>query len=323
MSSALGATAAVAAGLDAKASAQSVNRPNVLIFMPDQQNGATVLPGSQMIKPNLDKFRGESVTFTEAHCPAPHCCPSRASFMSGWYPSEHGIYNNVSTDTAIHIDPYPGTPFWGNDLKRAGYQTAYSGKLHVGRNVTPEMCGFESLGSAEQNSLLPPPTARLKHYKQTRQENYDPANRKPGEILRPGWGNLQMYQTQPNAKYETLPDYRVVQSGIAGMKRLAANSKPWCVMISNSGGHDTYDVPKKFVDMYEGVDIELPKSYRDTLADKPGVYQRQRYEYWSQLSDSEAKECLKHYYAKLTMQDALFGEILAALEATGQAENTI
>ncbi|HEX5283016.1 MAG TPA: hypothetical protein VFW30_02765, partial [Bryocella sp.] len=34
--------------------------PNVLIFMPDQQNGATVLPGSPVIKPNMDRFLKEA-----------------------------------------------------------------------------------------------------------------------------------------------------------------------------------------------------------------------------------------------------------------------
>jgi arylsulfatase A-like enzyme len=94
-------------------------------------------------------------------------------------------------------------------------------------------------------------------------------------------------------------------------------------MISNSGAHDAYIVPKKFVDMYDPAKIELPPNFEDTMDDKPHVYQRQRYEYWSQLSDQETRDALRHYYAKCTMQDAIFGEMLEALEATGQADNTI
>src|SRR5215469_13983435 len=127
--------------------------PNILIFMPDQQNGSTVLSSSPVHKPNMDRFRRESVVFTSAYCPAPHCCPSRASFMTGLYPSEHGVFNNVTTDTAIHPNPYPGTPFWGLWLKAAGYNMGYSGKLHVGREVTPESCGFENVCALEQDSL--------------------------------------------------------------------------------------------------------------------------------------------------------------------------
>ena len=126
--------------------------PNVLIFMPDQQNGATVLPGSPVIKPNMDRFLRESVAFNSAYCPAPHCCPSRTSFMTGLYPSEHGVYNNVDNNAAIHQNPFPGTEYWGNWLRDAGYAMGYSGKLHVGRDVTPETCGFETLSHLEEFS---------------------------------------------------------------------------------------------------------------------------------------------------------------------------
>jgi arylsulfatase A-like enzyme len=110
---------------------------------------------------------------------------------------------------------------------------------------------------------------------------------------------------------------------MAGIKRMAAVGKPWCIMISNSGGHDPYNAPKKFVDLYDLAKIELPASYSDMLDDKPRVYQRQRYQYWSQLSDHEQRDALRHYWAKCSMQDALFGEMLQTLEQTGQAENTI
>jgi arylsulfatase A-like enzyme len=300
--------------------------PNILIFMPDQQNGATVLPGSPVLKPTMNKFMAEAITFTAAHCPAPHCCPSRASFMSSMYPSEHGVYNNVTTDTAIHPNPYPGTPYWGLELRNTGYQMGYAGKLHVGRDVTPETCGFENLSHLEQDSLKSNEARKSELWRQSREEIYDPAKRQDGEMVRPGWTNSQLYKTLPDGGprgYENLADYKIVQAGIAGMQRMAAAGKPWCLMISNSGGHDPYNAPKKFVDMYDPEKIELPVSFNDTLDDKPRIYQRQRYQYWSQLSAEENKQALLHYYAKCTMQDAIFGEILDALEKTGQVDNTI
>lgn len=294
--------------------------------MPDQQNGATVLPGSPVIKPNLDRFLKEAVAFNSAHCPAPHCCPSRASFMSGLYPSEHGVYNNVTTDTAIHPNPFPGTPFWGLWLKQAGYQMGYSGKLHVGRDITPESCGFENLSHLEQDHLKENEAREARQVKQARAEHIDPAHRQPGQYLRPDWPRAQLYRTLPDSGasgYEGLADARVMEAGIAGMKGLAAKGTPWCVMISNSGGHDPYNVPRKFVDMYDLDKIELPPSFSDLLDDKPRIYQRQRFQYWSQLSDRETKDALRHYYAKCTLQDALFGDLLKALGETGQVDNTI
>ncbi|HLI76436.1 MAG TPA: sulfatase-like hydrolase/transferase, partial [Acidobacteriaceae bacterium] len=310
----------------APVAAAPVGAPNILIFMPDQQNGATVLPGSPVHMPNMQKFRQEAVTFSSAHCPAPHCCPSRASFMTGLYPSEHGVFNNVTTQTAIHANPYPGTPFWGQWLKARGYQLGYAGKLHVGRDITPESCGFENLCTLEQDSLPLNLERDAQQWKQAHSQFASAQARRPGEILRPGWTNLQLYNTLPNAGpkgYESLADYRIVQAGIAGMKRMAASKGPWCVMVSNSGAHDPYAAPRAFVEMYDLDRIELPASFGDTMNDKPRIYQRQRYQYWSQLSDRETRDALRHYYAKCTMQDAMFGELLSALEETGQRDNTL
>jgi arylsulfatase A-like enzyme len=300
--------------------------PNVLIFMPDQQNGSTVLPESPVLKPNLDAFRQQAITFRNAHCPAPHCCPSRASFLTGLYPSEHGVFNNVTTDTAIHPNPFPRVQYWSSWLKDAGYSMGYAGKLHVGRTVTPETCGFENLSHLEQDSLAENEDRRKTVWQESRGEKMAPASRLPGEILRPDWTNMQLYRTLPDGGprgYEGLEDYKIVRAGIAGMQRFAAAGKPWCLMVSNSGAHDPYAAPKRFVDMYNLDSIELPASFRDTMDDKPRVYQRQRYQTWSQLSDTETRDCLRHYYAKCTMQDAMFGELLGALDATGQRQNTI
>lgn len=315
-----------ASGTSIPLSTRSSDAPNILIFMPDQQNGQTVLPGSPVIKPNLDRFRGEAITFDSAHCPAPHCCPSRASFMSSRYPSEHGVYNNVLTNTAIHTNPYPGTPFWGNDLRRAGYQLGYSGKLHVGRDVTPETCGFENLCHLEQGTYVSKADDRARDLARAKFDSAHSRPRVPGEIIRPGWPSLRLYKTLPDSGpkgYDNLADTKIVRAGIEGMRRMAQHKEPWCIMVSNSGAHDPYNAPKRFVDLYDREKIRLPESYFDPLDDKPRVYQRQRYEYWSQLSENETRQTLLHYYAKCTLQDALFGELLDALEATGQADNTI
>jgi arylsulfatase A-like enzyme len=75
--------------------------------------------------------------------------------------------------------------------------------------------------------------------------------------------------------------------------------------------------------MYDLKSIELPLNFRDTLEDKPHIYQRMRYQYWDQLSDDEVRDSIRHYRAKVTMQDALFGLLLDALDKTGQADNTM
>ncbi|MGH9438656.1 MAG: sulfatase-like hydrolase/transferase, partial [Terriglobia bacterium] len=319
----------------AQASAhQSGERPNILIFMPDQTQGQTVLPGYPCLTPHADRVAAEGVLFNSAYCPYPHCCPSRASFQSGLYPSEHGVFNNVNTDTAIHANPYPGTKYFAEYLRSAGYELDYSGKWHVGRDLSPQDAGWTNSYSKSggkpdywPSHFVAGRTRKDSRWAKAKEELGERDHRKPGEVLRPGWGNAQMYRTLaisgPDGFDTKRSDYRAVRVGIEKLQRLAGTGKPWGLMISNSGAHDPYDVPKKFVDMYDPKSIKLPPSFRDTMADKPRIYQRMRYQYWDQMSDDEVKQAILHYWAKVTMQDALFGLLLDALEKTGQADNTI
>lgn len=318
-----------ASGLQPSSSAQEATpqrrdrRPNILVFMPDQQQGSTVLPESHCLTPHMDAFLKQSVAFENMFCPSPHCCPSRASFMSGLYPSEHGVYNNVVTDTAIHWNPYPGTRFFSTDLKAAGYNLAYAGKWHVARDIEPHDVGWKELTAKAPGEYYHPFTSvEPGRWKGAYAQMQKDTPRAEGEVIRKGWGNFTLYETLPEG-YENLEDYKIMKAGIDGMKELAKEEKPWCVMISDSGGHDYYRAPKNFVDKYDPASIKLPKSFRDDLLDKPAIYQRMRYKNYAQLSEMEVRKALVHYWAKISLQDELFGKLLAALEETGQAENTI
>lgn len=298
-------------------------QPNILIFMPDQQQGATVLPEHPCLTPNVDRLSKEGLLFTSAFCPAPHCCPSRASFMTGLYPSEHGVFNNVDISSAIHADPYPDIHYFSQSLQQAGYNLGYSGKWHIGRTLRPENVGWVSLSSQKDEPGPPPGEDRRSASWQTARSQYaHPAARSVGQVIRPGWGDLALYGTQTES-FEKLRVYQAVRDGVNGISRLAADAKPWCVMVSNDGGHDPYFALPQFMDKYDWRKIELPRNFRDTMEDKPRIYQRMRFQYWQQLGDDEVKQAIAHYYALLTMQDALFGLLLDALEKTGQADNTL
>lgn len=313
------------------------DRPNILIFMPDQTQGQTVLPGYPCHTPNIDRFAKQGVLFNSSYCPYPHCCPSRTSFQTGLYPSEHGVWNNVDTDTAIHLNPYEGTRFFAQSLRAAGYELDYSGKWHVGRTLTPREAGWTNSYMTPGTETYftakyrPPRNRTDRFWERARREleRNQPSHRRQGQVLRPGWGNLWMYKTLPAEHYDQDHHehfgsfYKSVRVGIEKMQKLAHTGKPWALMVSNNGAHDPYLAPKNFVDLYDPKSIELPPNFRDTLADKPNVYQRMRYQYWNQLSDDEVKQTIAHYWARVTQQDDLFGRLLHALDQTGQADNTI
>jgi arylsulfatase A-like enzyme len=126
--------------------------------------------------------------------------------------------------------------------------------------------------------------------------------------------------------YEDHADYKVARAAVDALPDLARNADsgtPWCLYVGVLGPHDPYVVPERFAQRYNASEITLPLSYTDTLDDKPRVYRRVRRQYWDQLSQDEVRESIAHYWAYCTMMDSLLGEVLEALEATGQADNTL
>jgi arylsulfatase A-like enzyme len=295
------------------------NRPNILIVMTDHQRGDTVLAEHPTITPNIARLAAEGVTFTEAFCPTPHCCPSRATFMSGLLPSRHGIWNNVLNRQALRTSLHDGVRLWSEDLVDAGYAMHYSGKWHVSAEENPADRGWNEHD----------PTA-TKNYSHDRDWEYfasfagtpEPGERGEGEILLPGWsadGRYRLYGTCER----TPGDERTTEHAVRLIGELARSESPWCVYAGLTGPHDPFIVPQKYLDMYDLDDIPLPDNYSDTMEDKPRVYQRMRRDRFGQLTEREVREGIRHFRAYCTYLDDMFGRMLSALDESGQAENTV
>ena len=69
--------------------------------MTDHQRSDSVYPYNKAITPNVDSFATNGITFKNTFCPSPHCCLARATFFSGLYPSEHGVWNNVEVGNTL------------------------------------------------------------------------------------------------------------------------------------------------------------------------------------------------------------------------------
>jgi arylsulfatase A-like enzyme len=306
-----------------------MERPNILVFMTDQEQGDVVHPDHPCRTPHASRLAREGILFRRTFCPTAHCCPSRATFLTGLYPSRHGIYNNVSNPAAIHKTLKEGVGTFSEGLQQAGYHLVYTGKWHVTDAENPEDRGWEELYiTAGKGSYMHRSIADW--VRMARESHQEPDGseipRKRGEILRPGWGNYQLYRSYPTdgpKGYEEHRDYRVVREALEALPRLAQGEAPWFLFVGVTGPHDPFVVPERFVRMYDPREIELPPSFADTLDDKPRVYQRMRRQYWGQLSEEEVRESIAHYWGYCTMMDAMFGEVLDALDATGQAENTL
>ncbi len=298
-------------------------QPNILIFMTDQERGDVVHPDHPCITPNATRLAQEGIRFSQSYCSSPHCCPSRATFMTGLYPSRHGVYNNVSNPSAINRTVFEGVTMFSEHLQDAGYHLAYTGKWHVSDTDNPSDRGWEELEAVR---------AKAGSYMHTgiqqwqTQDFGNPTERGYGQILRPGWKPAQLFNSYPTDTehaYESHDDYKVVKSALDALPGLAADDKPWCLYVGTFGPHDDFVVPEHYVNMYDLDDIPLPVNYADTLRDKPAVYQRMRDMYWSQMTEEEVRDCIRHYWAFCTMEDELFGLLLDKLEELGQVENTL
>lgn len=296
------------------------SQPNILIFMTDQQRGDTVATDSPVLTPNIDKFRREGVTFTDSFCTAPHCCPSRASFLTGLYPSEHGVWNNVNVANTLSTGLNAGVSLFSEDLLSAGYELFFSGKWHISNEERPCDRGWQEgyvsgLPVDEDERAL-----RWRQYKEIAQNSTDDPSRpsEPGRFRRSGYGEYMLYAQSEHP----FDDEKVVDSARGFLENRDRDGKPWLLFVGPKGPHDPYAVPQRFLDLYDPESILLPASLDDEMLDKPGLYRRMR-RVFASISREEQREALRHYYAFCSYEDYLFGQLLESLEQSGRKEDTL
>lgn len=151
-------------GVHSNIFSQTKNRPNVVfIFADDLGWGDLSAYGHPRLKtPCLDKLASEGRLFTQFYVNNPVCSPSRASVMTGRFPSELGIHGHLSTPELNRergmpnfLDPY--LPNLTRMLQQNGYATGHFGKWHLGHSEdapSPKAYGIdESLTNTSNDSI--------------------------------------------------------------------------------------------------------------------------------------------------------------------------
>ncbi len=304
-------------------------QPNFLIVMSDQQRFDTVPPFNRAITPHLDNLFEQGVSFTSSYCPSPHCCPSRASFFSGLYPSEHGVWNNVDVGNRLSTGLFDRVRLFTEDLKENGYTLYFSGKWHISSTENPIDRGFDE---------------QFPNYQMKRSETPNPpANMDEWDCYKPGSAisSFLDYTNNPNGKHmgqlsregylpytffgekdDFFHDEAFIEKAETYIHQAADNDNPWLIYVSTNSPHDPYVVPQEFLDLYAAEDITLPANFEDDLTDKPALYQRTRKRF-SAFSEQEYKEAIRHYLAFCSYTDSLAGRLISELKRTGQYEDTV
>jgi len=281
----------------------SRKRPNVLFMAIDDLNDWTgCLGGHPDVKtPNLDKLAARGVLFTNAHCSAPACNPSRASLMTGILPSTSGVYHNP--------DPWRNSPA----LKDAvtipqhfmahGYSAVGGGKIYHG--AFPDPPSWESYFPSETKNKPDDP---------------EPANRPINGIPNTrhfDWGPVDVPDRE-------MGDRKVAAWATQQLQK--KHDKPFFIACGFFRPHLPWYVPPKYFDMYPPDKITLPNVNENDLDDVPELGRkmaRPQGDHAKVLKHKQWRKAVQGYLASITFVDTCVGRVIRALDASPYADNTI
>ena len=118
-------------------------KPVNLVFILTDNQGAWTLGcyGNKDIRtPNVDRLAANGLRFTRALSSNPVCSPTRATFLTGLIPSQHGVHSFLDPKFMMGPQAYNTIDEFrslGEILRDAGYTCGLSGKWHLGANLTP------------------------------------------------------------------------------------------------------------------------------------------------------------------------------------------
>ena len=289
------------------------NRPNILWLCSDQQRFDTIhaLGNACIDTPNLDALCARGTAFTSAYCQCPICTPSRASFLSGRYPSAVNANINGGDNPPEHCKLLP------RYLADAGYTCGLIGKLHISacwgdyENRLDDGYSYfcHSLGSGHHLEGSSQYAAWL------REKGVD------WHTLFTNDGKHDYYWYRDDAPIELRQTAWCAEKAIDFMR--THTDAPWLLSVNCFDPHPPYDAPKALVEKY--LARHLPDPYTcpedEERAKKfASIHHQLGYRPYT---DDHVRYARASYYAMCEIIDTHYGQIISALEALGIADQTV
>ena len=307
---------------DAGGACEAMDRPNVLWICTDQQRNDTLgCSGNPFVRsPNIDSLSRTGIHFERAYCQSPVCAPSRGSFLTGRYPRTTRLRQNGQS---IPADERLVTRI----LADAGYVCGLVGKLHLSachprvlKSTERRIDDGYSVFHWSHHPMPDWPANEYIHWLRERGLEYS---------VRP-FPECDFVKIGPEAPYshsawcaDKAIDFIEAQSG---------QGTPWLLSVNLFDPHHPFDPPLEFLERYRDVFDEIPlPNYREGELDDKPVWQRidHRGAYggramaFTAMNESDHRWVRAAYWAMCDLVDVQVGRILAALERTGQRENTL
>ncbi len=309
------------------------DKPNIVfLFADDYTFDAIRAYGNGVVQtPNLDRLAKSGVSFTHAYnmggWHGAICVASRSMIISG-----ASLWPARDVEKAwVESEGQAVEQTWGKLMESGGYDTYMTGKWHVRadaekvfqnvKDIRPGMppdywVGNDSIGKKVSRTyneggrvedVLP--------LGYNRPENSKDNSWLPTDTTHGGYwkGGIHWSEVVKNNALEFI-------------EQASGRDNPFFMYLAFNAPHDPRQAPQEFVDMYPVEDIPLPESYLPEYPykDSIGCHQALRDEALAPMPRTElaVKTHIREYYAIISHLDQQIGEILNALEASGQSENT-
>lgn len=287
---------------------------NVLFIISDDLT-ATALSsyGNEVCKtPNIDQLAAEGVRYTKAYCQYPVCGPSRASFMSGYYPHATTTFGYVSGRKNIGDE----RKTWSQLFKENDYYTARVSKIyHMGIPIDIEKGsdGTDDPASWNEKYNSQAPEWQTKGAAELVQGNPD------GTIERKGGNVMTIVKADGDDLIHA--DGQTAEKA-SELIRKHKNEK-FFLAVGMVRPHVPFVAPKSYYDPYPFAKITLPKKVEGDWEDIPERGINYVTSVNGQMSIEQQQKAVAAYYASVSFMDAQVGKVLETLKEEGLEDNTI
>ena len=273
---------------------------NLLIINADQlRHDCVGYRGLRPVKtPSLDALAAQSVVYTRAFTPLPVCAPARQAILCGQHPDSFGAQWNYDQIPCPTVQP---EWCWPRQLAEKGYNTAYLGWFHVSPTFQPRDFGYRDW-------------VNWQGHKQLLREKY------PDAQYTGGWlGCASPVDVEDSATHW------MAARASEMIAKYAAAGKPWHIWVDYEEPHLPCRPSAPFDTLYDPLSIQPWDGCGDTFEHKPYCHRQQTISWdTDQMTwEDDFRYMAARYFGVISQLDQAIGRILAALEKSGQMDDTI